>query len=150
MQTAAGFGCFTDIENYFAQTYNAGAYDVKGLDLTFDWLKTLDNGSLSVRVLGTRTFSQEVNIVRNPLGQPPPTDIVGVVGSSVGFLSDYASAPDFAGNVVATWSRGNFSVTGQMRYIDDGMLSSTRARSRGCGLQPCQRELGDLQPHRQL
>jgi iron complex outermembrane recepter protein len=136
VQTAAGFGCFTDIESYYAQTYNAGAYDVKGLDLTFDWLKTLDNGSLSVRVLGTRTFSQEVNIVRNPLGQPPPTDIVGVVGSSVGFLSDYASAPDFAGNVVATWSRGDFTVTGQMRYIDDGVLSSTRVGPEDVGYNP--------------
>jgi outer membrane receptor protein involved in Fe transport len=136
VQTAAGFGCFTDIENYYAQTYNAGAYDVDGLDLTFDWLKELDNGSLSVRVLGTRTFSQLVNIVRNPLGQPPPTDIAGLVGSSVAFLSDYASAPDFAGNVVATWSRGDFSLTGQMRYIDDGKLDSARVGPEDAGYNP--------------
>jgi iron complex outermembrane recepter protein len=136
VQTAAGYGCFVDIENYYAQTYNAGAYEVEGLDVTFDWLKQLENGNLSVRLLGTRTFSQLVNIVRNPLGQPPPTDIAGVVGSSVAFLSDYASAADFAGNVVATWSRGNFSLTGQMRYIDDGKLDSTRVGPEDFGYNP--------------
>ena len=87
-------------------------------------------------MLGTRTFSQEVNIVRNPLGQPPPTDIAGVVGNAVGFLSDYASAPDFVGNVITTWSRGDFSLTGQVRYIDDGVLDRTRVGPEDVGYNP--------------
>jgi outer membrane receptor protein involved in Fe transport len=124
--TTVPYGCFTNIESYYSQTYNAGDYDVEGLDITFDWIKTLDNGSFALRFLGTRTFSQLVNIIRNPLGQPPPTDIAGTVGSTVAFLSDYASAADFAANVIATWSYGNFSLTGQMRYIDDGVIDRTR------------------------
>jgi hypothetical protein len=130
------YGCFIDIENYYSQTFNAGDYDVEGLDITFDWIKTLDNGSFALRFLGTRTFSQLVNIVRNPLGQPPPTDIAGTVGSTVGFLSDYASAADFASNVIATWSHGNFSLTGQMRYVDDGVLDRTRVGPEDVGYNP--------------
>jgi outer membrane receptor protein involved in Fe transport len=134
--TTVPYGCFTNIESYYAQTYNAGDYDVEGLDITFDWIKTLDNGSFALRFLGTRTFSQLVNIVRNPLGQPPPTDIAGTVGSTVGFLSDYASAADFAANVIGTWSRGNFSVTGQVRYVDDGVIDRTRQGPEDAGYNP--------------
>jgi outer membrane receptor protein involved in Fe transport len=134
--TTIPYGCFIDIENYYAQTYNAGDYDVDGLDITFDWIKTLDNGSFALRFLGTRTFSQKVNIVRNPLGQPPPTDIAGTVGNAVGFLSDYASAADFAANVIGTWSRGNFSVTGQVRYVDDGVVDRGRQGPEDVGYNP--------------
>lgn len=118
--------CYIDIEQYYSQTFNAGLYEVRGLDLSFDWLKPLANGSLMVRVLGTRTFEQSVSIVRNPLAPVPPTDIVGAVGNAVGFLSDYASAPDVTGNVTATWQRGNFALTGQVRYVDDGKIDRNR------------------------
>ena len=118
--------CFVNIENYYSETFNAGTYDVKGIDYTLDWLKELDNGSLMLRFLATRTLQQNVNLVRNPLIPLAPTDISGTVGNAVGFLSDYASAPDLTGNVTATWSRGNFSLTGQMRYVDDGLVDRTR------------------------
>jgi hypothetical protein len=134
--TTIPYGCFIDIENYYAQTYNAGDYDVEGLDITFDWIKSLDNGSFALRFLGTRTFSQLVNIVRNPLGQPPPTDLAGTVGNTVGFLSDYASAADFAANVIGTWSHGNFSLTGQVRYVDDGVIDRTRQGPENAGYNP--------------
>jgi outer membrane receptor protein involved in Fe transport len=118
--------CFINIENYYSETFNAGTYDVKGIDYTFDWLKELDNGSFMLRFLGTRTLEQNVNIVRNPLVALSPTDIAGYVGNAVGFLSDYASAADFTGSLTATWTRGNFSLTGQMRYVDDGLVERTR------------------------
>ncbi len=118
--------CFVDIENYYSETFNAGTYDIKGFDFTLDWLKELDNGSLMVRFLGTRTLEQEVSIVRSPFADLPPTDIVGAVGNAVGFLSDYASASDFTGSLTATWMRGNFSLTGNMRYVDDGIVERTR------------------------
>jgi outer membrane receptor protein involved in Fe transport len=118
--------CFINIENYYSETFNAGTYDVKGIDYTFDWLKELDNGSFMLRFLGTRTLEQNVNLVRNPLIPLTPTDISGTVGNAVGFLSDYASAPDFTGSLTATWTRGNFSLTGQMRYVDDGLVDRTR------------------------
>jgi hypothetical protein len=118
--------CFIDIENYYSETFNAGEYDIKGLDFTLDWFKELDNGSLMVRFLGTRTFEQNVNIIRTPFATLPPTNIVGAVGSPVGFLSDYASAADFTGSLTTTWQRGNFSLTGNMRYVDDGIVDRTR------------------------
>lgn len=118
--------CFTNIDNYYSQTFNAGVYEVKGIDYTLDWLKELDNSSLMVRFLGTRTLQQNVNLVRNPLIATPTTDIVGAVGNAVGFLSDYASAADFTGSLTATWTRGDFSLTGQMRYVDDGIVERTR------------------------
>ena len=118
--------CYIDIETYYAQTFNSGLYEVRGLDLSFDWLRTLSDGTLFVRVLGTRTFEQNVSIIRNPLLQPPPQNIVGAVGTPVGFLSDWASAPDVTGNITATWTRGPVSLTGQLRYIDDGKIDRTR------------------------
>jgi hypothetical protein len=118
--------CYIDIENYYSETFNAGEYDIQGLDITLDWLKSLDNGSLLVRFLGTRTFHQDVNIARTPFATLPTTDIVGAVGNAVGFLSDYASASDFTASLTGTWSRGNFSLTGQMRYVDDGIVERTR------------------------
>ena len=118
--------CYVDIENYYSQTFNAGLYEVRGLDLSFDWLRTLSEGTLFVRVLGTRTFEQNVSIVRNPLAPVPPQNIVGAVGTPVGFLSDWASAPDVTGNITATWTRGPVSLTGQLRYIDDGKIDRTR------------------------
>ncbi len=118
--------CYINIENYYSETFNAGVYDVKGIDYTFDWLKELDNGSFMLRFLGTRTLQQEVNIVRNPLIATPATDIAGTVGDAVGFLSDYASAADFTGSLTGTWTRGNFSLTGQVRYVDDGKVNQTR------------------------
>lgn len=118
--------CYIDIENYFAETFNAGEYLVRGLDLTFDWLKPLDDGSLLLRLLATRTFEQSVSVVRSPLVEIPPVDIAGTVGATVGFLSDYASAPDVSANVTATWTRGDFSLTGQMRYIDGGVIDRGR------------------------
>jgi iron complex outermembrane recepter protein len=118
--------CYVDIENYYSETFNAGNYDVEGLDVTFDWVKELDSGMFSLRFLGTRTFHQVVNTIRNPLTPVPPVDIAGTVGNVTDFLSDYASAPDFAGNLIATWQRGNFTVTGQMRFIDDGVIARNR------------------------
>jgi outer membrane receptor protein involved in Fe transport len=118
--------CFINIDNYYSETFNAGTYDVKGIDYTFDWLKEFDQGSFMLRFLGTRTLQQNVNLVRNPLTPTPPTDIAGAVGNAVGFLSDYASAADFTGSLTATWTRGNFSLTGQMRYVDDGLIERTR------------------------
>src|SRR5688572_1160215 len=52
--------CFVNIENYYSETFNAGTYDVKGIDYTFDWLKELDSGTLMLRFLGTRTLQQNV------------------------------------------------------------------------------------------
>ncbi len=118
--------CYVNIENYYSETFNAGVYDVKGIDYTFDWLKELGEGSFMLRFLGTRTLEQKVNLVRNPLVPTPATDIAGTVGDAVGFLSDYASAADFTGSLTATWTRGKFSLTGQMRYVDDGLVNQTR------------------------
>ena len=128
--------CYIDIENYYAQTFNAGLYEVRGLDLSFDWLRQLSEGTLFVRVLGTRTFEQNVSIIRNPLAPVPPQNIVGAVGTPVGFLSDWASAPDISGNVTATWTRGAVSLTGQMRYIDDGKIDRTRVGADEPGYNP--------------
>lgn len=118
--------CFVNIDDYYSETFNAGSYDIMGLDFTLDWLKELDNGSFMIRFLGTRTFEQNVSITRTPFAELPATDIVGAVGNAVGFLSDYASAADFTGSLTATWVRGNFSLTGNMRYVDDGIVERTR------------------------
>lgn len=128
--------CYIDIENYYSETFNAGEYEVRGLDLTFDWFKELESGSFLLRFLGTRTFEQSVTIVRNPLLQVQPTDIAGTVGNAVGFLSDYASAADMTANVTATWQRGRFALTGQVRYVDDGIVDRNRIGADQAGYDP--------------
>jgi outer membrane receptor protein involved in Fe transport len=116
--------CYTNIDAYYAQTFNAGLYEVRGIDYSFDWLRQMENGSLFVRLLATRTLEQSVSLIRNPLINVVPTNIAGIVGNTTEFLSDWASAPDLTGNVTATWTRGPFSLTGQLRYVDDGKVTS--------------------------
>src|SRR5690606_21145189 len=51
--------CFIDVETQFHTAFNAGAYEVEGLDFSFDWFKDFANGgTLTTRLIGTRTFHQ--------------------------------------------------------------------------------------------
>jgi outer membrane receptor protein involved in Fe transport len=128
--------CFIDINNYYSETFNAGKYRVQGMDVSFDWAKQMNEGMFSVRFIGTRTFHQLVNLIRTPFASLPTTDIAGTVGNVTDFLSDYAAAPDFAGNVIATWLRGNFTVTGQVRFLDGGVIARNRIGPENPGYDP--------------
>jgi hypothetical protein len=48
-------------------------------------------------------------------------DIAGVTGAPTRLFSDWAAAADLTANLIATWSRDNFTLTGQVRYVADGI-----------------------------
>ncbi len=116
--------CFVDIETQYHTAFNFRRYETSGLDFTFDWITPLPVGTFNLRVIGSRTFHQII--------QPNATnpnlfeDLAGVTGNAVSFLSDWAAAPDLTANVIATWVRDRFSITGQMRWISEGVNVPTR------------------------
>ena len=108
-----------------ANAFNYRSYDVRGADFTADWLKELDNGRLAVRFLASRTFHQTI---QTSTTNPSLTrDIAGVTGSAVGFLTDWASAANLTANLIATYSRDNYTVTGQARFVSDGVNNPDQA-----------------------
>src|SRR5690606_6685005 len=84
-------GGFSDIVKVSPEAFNFRSYKSRGIDLTADWIGEFDFGTLSSRVIASRVLEQAI--------QPTTTssltrDIAGVVGSTGGFLADWASAPD--------------------------------------------------------
>jgi iron complex outermembrane recepter protein len=115
-------GGFNDVVTIRAEAFNFRSYNVEGVDITADYIHELANGTLSFRLIGSKTFEQIIN--------PSTTDpnltrnIAGVTGQTNGFLADWASAPDWTTNLTATYARGPFSLTGQMRYVAEGKNNS--------------------------
>jgi outer membrane receptor protein involved in Fe transport len=48
--------------------------------------------------------------------------VAGQSGSGFGFLSDIAPAPEWIGNLIVSYLRDRFTITGQMRYTGSGKL----------------------------
>jgi len=49
-------------------------------------------------------------------------DIAGQVGAPVGFFADWAGSPDFSHNLVVSYARGGFTITGQGQYVSEGRM----------------------------
>ena len=49
-------------------------------------------------------------------------DVAGQSGSGFGFLSDIAPAPEWVGNLIVSYLRDRFTITGQFRYTGSGKL----------------------------
>jgi outer membrane receptor protein involved in Fe transport len=110
--------CFAEIETVVAKAFNYRNYNFDGADFSADWIKPLAQGMFSLRFLATRTFHQEVQTSTTVATY---TDIAGVTGAPTSFLSDWASAADLTANLTGTWRRDNFSLTGQVRHVSDGL-----------------------------
>lgn len=111
--------CFSNIESFVTTAFNFRRYDFSGADFSADWIKTLRAGSLELRFLANRTFHQRVwPNVTNP---SETFDLAGTTGAPTQFVGDWAAAADLTANVLATWRRDRLAITGQVRYVADGV-----------------------------
>jgi iron complex outermembrane recepter protein len=96
-------------------------YETQGVDLGWDYLMPMDKlfsggkGSFAFRLQGTyalKTLIQNAN----------RRDIAGQTGGDQGFLSDFAAAPNFTGNLTISYLNGPLTLTTQLRYYSKGRL----------------------------
>jgi iron complex outermembrane receptor protein len=78
-----------------------------------------DANSLNLRVIATKMLEQQFQ----PTPGQPFVDVVGQTGTSNNFLSDYQATAEWVANLYATWTRGPFSLTGQIRYVSSGEMN---------------------------
>jgi hypothetical protein len=91
----------------------------KGVDFSSSWLVQLaGENTLNFRLLATRMIDQ--NFQALPGG--PFINVVGQTGTGNSFLADNQPTAKWVANLSATYNRGPFSVTGQGRYVSDGVM----------------------------
>jgi hypothetical protein len=91
----------------------------KGVDFTGSWLVALaDGNNLNFRLLATRMIDQKFQALPNG----PFINVVGQTGTGNSFLADNQPTAKWVANLSATYNRGPLSLTGQGRYISDGIM----------------------------
>jgi outer membrane receptor protein involved in Fe transport len=121
-------GDFSSIRDLRALAYNGSGYKYKGVDFTGSYkLDLAEAGALNFRLIATRMLKQT-----SPNGfQPGATiDVLGQTGTSNNFLSDNQPSAKWIGNVSATYVKGPFTATAQLRYVSSG-LADYRAAAVG-------------------
>jgi len=110
---------YQGIDTVRALAFNGSGYKYEGIDFSGSYLWDLgDAGTLNFRLIATKMLQQKFQ----PTPGQPFVDIVGQTGTSNSFLSDNQPTADWVANLTATYLRGPFSLTGQLRYVDDGIM----------------------------
>ncbi|HZL95543.1 MAG TPA: TonB-dependent receptor, partial [Vicinamibacterales bacterium] len=98
---------------------NASPYTAKGVDYSFDYPLDLQNGTIAFSLTATRAidllFQDTISLVIR--------DVAGQSGGGFGFLPDVAPAPEWIGNLIVSYLRDRFTITGQARYTGSGKLN---------------------------
>ncbi len=98
---------------------NQSPYETKGIDFSWDYLLALDtlfkgaDSRVAFRLTASHTISTKIPSGRNVAGQ---------TGGDQGFLSDFASSPDWSGTLSTSYMTGPLTATLQTRYISSGVL----------------------------
>jgi outer membrane receptor protein involved in Fe transport len=112
-----------DMIDVRAPAFNARRYDARGIDFAADYSRAVGDGTLLIRLLTSRALE---TIVRTPPTTPGGAetvrDIAGQVGAPVGFFADWAGSPDFSHNLVVSYVRDRYTITGQGQYISEGRM----------------------------
>jgi outer membrane receptor protein involved in Fe transport len=117
--TTAAPGDYSNIETVRALSFNGSGYVYRGIDFSGNFRWDLDGASsVNFRLLATRMIDQRFQSV--PGG--PFVNVVGQTGTGNSFLSDNQPAADWHATLSATYARGPFSLTGQVRYVSDGVM----------------------------
>jgi iron complex outermembrane recepter protein len=111
-------GDLTDIVTLNAFATNGSAYTFKGVDFTGSYAMEFENSNLYIRLLATKMIDQ---LFQNTPGGAF-VNVVGQTGTGNNFLADNQPAAEWLANLSATWSRGPLSLTGQVRYVADGIM----------------------------
>ena len=96
---------------------NQSPYETKGIDFAWDYLLGIDRLVNGARVAFRLTASHTIG-TKIPSGR----DVAGQTGGDQGFLSDFASSPDWSGTLATTFMDGPVTATLQTRYVSDGIL----------------------------
>jgi outer membrane receptor protein involved in Fe transport len=97
---------------------NATPYEAKGIDFSFDYPVRLSNGTVSFNLTATKA----IDLLYQDTISLQSRDVAGQSGSGFGFLADLAPAPEWIGNLIVSYLRDRFSITGQVRYTGAGKL----------------------------
>ena len=117
-----GQGTQSNISQVRAVYINQAPYETQGVDINWDYLMPLDkvfsgaNGSLQFRL--ESTYSLKTLVVTNGTEK----DVAGQTGGDQGFLSDFASTPNFVGNLSMSYLNDPLTVTLQTRWVSKGRL----------------------------
>lgn len=125
-------GGFARIQKISSKALNSRAYENRGIDVSAEWRRSFSFGTLSSRLLATRTIKQ---LVQPSARTPQLIDIAGVTGSP-GAGSDWEPAPDWAAQWVTTYRRGALGLTAHARYVSAGKKHATRLGPQDSGYDP--------------
>jgi iron complex outermembrane receptor protein len=125
-------GGFSRIEKASPEALNLRAYESRGIDISADWHATYRFGTLSSRLMATRTIEQ---LVQPSSRTPQLIDISGVTGSP-GAAADWEPAPDWAAQWITTYRRGAVGMTAHARYVSAGKKFATRVGPQDPGYDP--------------
>jgi len=109
---------FNNIKVLTSTSFNGAFYEVKGVDLSLNYLMSLPDGStLNTRALATWMGEQEFQA--NPTA--PVFDILGQTGVGNAFLADYQPTAKWRGSLALTWTKGPVSFTPSMNFVSKGI-----------------------------
>jgi outer membrane receptor protein involved in Fe transport len=111
---------YTDVTGLIATASNGSGYLYKGVDFTSSY--HLDLGgtrSVDLRLLSTWMVDQ----LYQPVPGGPFVNLVGQVGSGNSFLSDFQPTARWVANYTTTYNQGPVSVTGQVRFVSEGIMN---------------------------
>ena len=113
-------GDVTNVDTLTALAYNGKGYTYKGVDFTSNYLWAInDTNNINFRLIATKMIDQKFQ----QTAVLPVYNVVGQTGTANSFLSDNQPSPDWIGTLSATYNTGPLAVTGQMRYISDGVFN---------------------------
>ena len=125
-------GGFARIRKISPKALNSQTYENRGIDVSAEWRKAFSFGTLSSRLLATRTHEQ---LVQPSATTPQLVDIAGVTGSP-GTSADWEPAPDWAAQWTTSFRRGAFGLTTHARYVSAGKKHATRLGPQDSGYDP--------------
>jgi outer membrane receptor protein involved in Fe transport len=108
---------------------NQFPYETQGVDLGWDYLMPLDKlfsgakGSFAFRLQGT--YALKTLVISGGVQR----DIAGQSGGDQGFLSDFAAAPNFAGNFTVSYLNDPLTLTLQTRFLGKGRLDKQNPKT---------------------
>jgi iron complex outermembrane recepter protein len=109
----------TGVQTVRALSFNGSGYEYKGIDFSSSYLWQLtDASNLNFRLLATKMIDQ--NFQSLPGG--PFVNVVGQTGTGNSFLSDNQPTAEWQATLSATFNQGPLSVTGNVRYVSDGVM----------------------------
>ncbi|HEX5049681.1 MAG TPA: TonB-dependent receptor [Gammaproteobacteria bacterium] len=115
----------SNIDEVSVPYINASPYTAKGVDYSFDYPLMLDAGTIAFNLTATRA----IDLLFQDTISLQIRDVAGQSGGGFGFLPDVAPAPEYIGNLIVSYLRDRFSITGQARYTGSGKLDLLTPRT---------------------